>query len=224
MSSTVVFTINSTTTLDVTGNDFSNRHDAQGPRRHRRSQAATINLAGNYWGSTVIATIDGEDRRPSTNATCPLSSFSPLSTVPAARRRPRLGDVQPDESDFQPHRDREHHAGVAINEGTETFTILNGTQTSARPRPPAGGKRIGHGQLYAPAGTPAGQYIIEANYSGSDNYLPSTDSDPLSDRRSRAGPPRPSAVLRRLSAPPRTRSITFSAQVAARPALSTKGS
>jgi hypothetical protein len=59
-------------------------------------------------------------------------------------------------------------AGVAINEGTETFTIFNGTQIIGQTTAPA---NVSNGAVTAtytlPAGTAPGQYIIEASYSGS---------------------------------------------------------
>ena len=68
-------------------------------------------------------------------------------------------------------------AGVAINTGTETFTVLSGTEAIGQTTAPA---NVSNGQVTAqytlPAGTAAGQYFIEANYSGSTSYLPSTDA------------------------------------------------
>ena len=58
-------------------------------------------------------------------------------------------------------------AGVPINEGTETFTILNGTQAIGQTTAPV---NVSNGNVSAqytlPGNTPAGQYIIEASYSG----------------------------------------------------------
>src|SRR5262249_40864403 len=68
-------------------------------------------------------------------------------------------------------------AGVAINEGTETFTILNGNQVIGQTTAP---QQVSNGtvqvQYTIPAGTPAGQYFIQAVYSGSPQYRPSSDS------------------------------------------------
>ena len=68
-------------------------------------------------------------------------------------------------------------AGVPINEGTETFTILNGTQMIGQTTAPA---NVSNGNVSAqytlPGNTPAGKFIIEASYSGTVNYLPSVDT------------------------------------------------
>jgi hypothetical protein len=67
-------------------------------------------------------------------------------------------------------------AGLPINEGTETFTIYNGSQQIGQTTAAA---NVSNGNVSAvytfPGGTPPGQYIIEADYSGSANYLPATD-------------------------------------------------
>ena len=67
-------------------------------------------------------------------------------------------------------------AGGVISEGTETFAILNGTTQIGQTTSPV---QVQNGSATAsytlPGNTPPGQYIIEASYSGSVNYLPSTD-------------------------------------------------
>ena len=70
-------------------------------------------------------------------------------------------------------------AGVAINTGTETFTVLSGTQAIGQTTTPA---NVSNGQVDAQYAEPAGRnrglamYFIEATYSGSTSYLPSTDA------------------------------------------------
>ena len=69
-------------------------------------------------------------------------------------------------------------AGLVISEGTETFSIFNGTtqigQTTSAVQVENGSATASY---TLPAGTPTGLYTIAAYYSGSDNYLPSTDID-----------------------------------------------
>jgi hypothetical protein len=67
---------------------------------------------------------------------------------------------------------------VAINEGTVTFTILQGTQIIGQATAPA---NVSNGAVSAaytlPGGKPTGQYIIEASYSDSSgSYVSSIDT------------------------------------------------
>ncbi len=68
-------------------------------------------------------------------------------------------------------------AGIPIDGGTETFTILNGTTVIGQTTVPT---VVSNGNvmdvLYNLPTTPAGQYIIEASYSGTTSYLPATDT------------------------------------------------
>ena len=63
-----------------------------------------------------------------------------------------------------------------MNEGTETFTILQGSTTIGTPVTVnvVGGAASASYPL--PAGTAAGTYTIRADYSGTANLLSSTDS------------------------------------------------
>ena len=67
-------------------------------------------------------------------------------------------------------------AAGTVNEGTETFTILNGTTVDrhAGHRQRVAGRRRRHYVL--PAGTPGGTYIIQAVYNGTTNFLGYTDT------------------------------------------------
>ena len=68
-------------------------------------------------------------------------------------------------------------ADVPINEGTVTFTILNGTKVigqATTPAPVSNG--VATADYTLPGNTPVGKYVINASYSGTDLYLPSTDT------------------------------------------------
>ena len=68
-------------------------------------------------------------------------------------------------------------AGLVISEGTETFSIFNGTTQIGQTTTPV---QVENGSATAsytlPAGTHGGLYTIAAYYSGPINYLPSTDT------------------------------------------------
>src|SRR5207253_3161767 len=63
-----------------------------------------------------------------------------------------------------------------VGEGTETFTVLNGTTPVGSPITISvvGGSAAANYGL--PAGTPGGTYSLRAGYSGTGNYAGSTDS------------------------------------------------
>jgi hypothetical protein len=173
MSSTL--NINSGAVINITGNDFSNVPNkgvvAAGDAN------AHINLEGNYWGSTVIATIAAKIVDHSTNANLPTIDYQPfISGASGTSASPATTTFSPNSQTINLSATVSTTAGVAINEGTETFTILNGTQVIGQTTAPA---NVSNGAVTAtytlPAGTAPGQYIIEASYSGSSNYLPATD-------------------------------------------------
>ena len=68
-------------------------------------------------------------------------------------------------------------ADVPINDGTVTFTVLNGTQVIGQATAPV---TVTNGSVTAaytlPGDTPVGTYTIDASFSGTSLYLPSTDT------------------------------------------------
>ena len=66
-------------------------------------------------------------------------------------------------------------AGI-VSEGTETFTILNGTTAFGGPVTVNVTNGSASADYPLPAGTPAGSYIIQAVYSGTANFLGFTDT------------------------------------------------
>ncbi len=75
-------------------------------------------------------------------------------------------------------------AAGTVNEGTETFTILNGTTPIGSPVTVNVSAGAASAVYVLPAGTPAGTYIIQAVYNGTTNFLGFTDtSQHLVDQR-----------------------------------------
>ncbi len=67
-------------------------------------------------------------------------------------------------------------AAGTVNEGTETFTILNGTTVVGTPVNVNVAAGAASAVYVLPAGTPGGTYIIEDVYNGTTNFLGYTDT------------------------------------------------
>ena len=179
--STVVFSgklnVNSGATISITGDDFSNV-PAKGVVASGDANAK-IQMVGNYWGSTVIATIESKIVNHVTNAALPTIVYQPfVSGASGTAAAPATATFSPTDQTINLSATVSTTAGVAINEGQETFTILQGTQIIGKTTAPA---NVSNGAVTAtytlPGNTPAGQYIIEASYTDSaGNYLPAIDT------------------------------------------------
>ena len=170
--------VNSGATINISGDNFTNVGNqgivATGDPN------ATINLNYNYWGTTIPSQIEAKILDHSTDPTTrPTVSFDPFVTdTSSTAATPVSAIYSPSDQLITLNATVSDSAGTTVNEGTETFTILNGSQvigvtTTSVP--------VVNGAVSAtytlPGGTLPGQYIIEAQYSGSGgDYLPSTDS------------------------------------------------
>ena len=160
----------------ITGNDFSNV-GANGIVASGDPNAQ-IPFSGNYWGTTVIAQIAAKIDDHNDNANLPTIAYQPfVSGASGTVASPVSRTFSPTNQTVNLTATVSTTAGVAINEGTETFTILNGTQVIGQTTAP---QNVSNGAVMAvytlPGNTSAGQYIIEASYSGTANYLPSIDT------------------------------------------------
>ena len=169
------------TSPTITGNNFSNLGNngivASGDPN------AQIPLIGNYWGTTVIAQIAAKIDDHNDNANLPTIVYQPfVSSASGTVASPASATFSPaDQTISLSATVSTSPGGVAINGGTETFTILNGTQVIGQTTAPA---QVSNGLVTAeytlPGNTPPDQYIIDASYSGYTNgtvsYLPSTDT------------------------------------------------
>ena len=171
-----VFTINSNTTINIAGNDFSKLTTPNGLIA-AGNPSATINVAGNYWG-TNVAGIDAIIDDHNKNANLPTVNFQPfISYSSGTSANPATVTFSTDSQTFNLTASVTTTAGLVISEGTETFSVFNGTTQIGQTTSPV---QVENGSATAsytlPAGTQAGLYTIVANYSGSANYLPSTDT------------------------------------------------
>jgi hypothetical protein len=168
--------INSNTTISIAGNDFSNLKNPNGLVASGDPNA-TITLSGNYWGTSDPVQIGKIIQDHNDDPTRPTVNFSPyVSGASGTSASAVTATFGPTDQTLTLSATVTTTAGVPINEGTETFTIWNGTQQIGQTTAPA---NVSNGNVQAtwtlPGNTPAGQYIIEADYSGSLNYLPATD-------------------------------------------------
>ena len=195
-----VLAINSNTSINISGNDFSHLANPNGLVASG-DPSATINVPGNYWGTTDPVKIGKIIDDHNDNASLPTVNFQPyVSSGSGTSANPATVTFKPTDQTVNLSATVTTTAGLAINEGTEAFSIWNGTQqigqtTISQP--------VSNGNVAAtftlPGTTPAGQYIIEADYSGSPNYLPSTDIlhfltvNPAATNTTSTGRKRPSA-------------------------------
>ncbi len=171
-----VFTINSNTTINITGNDFSELTTPNGLVA-AGDPSATIQLPGNYWGTDVAgieAIIDDHNK----NANLPTVNFQPyVSNSSGTSASPTTVTFSPTDQPVLLTASVTSTPGLVISEGTETFAIFSGTTQIGQTTSPVDVENGSATASYTlPAGTQAGLYTIEANYSGSDNYLPATDT------------------------------------------------
>ncbi len=172
--------VGTTTNPTITGDDFSNVGN-QGIVAIGDPNAS-IPLSGNYWGTSVISAIEAKILDHNTDSSRPTIDYQPfVSTASGTSADPATAPFSTtDQTVSLTATVSTSPAGVAISGGTETFTILNGTQVIGQTTTPA---QVSNGSATAqytlPGNTPAGQYIIEASYSGysgsSESYLPATD-------------------------------------------------
>ncbi len=172
-----VLAINSNTTINISGNDFSHLTNPDGLVASGDPNA-TINVPGNYWGTTDPVQIGNIIEDHNDNASLPTVNFQPyVSGVSGTSANPASKTFSPSDQTVNLSATVTTSAGLAINEGTETFSIWNGTQQVGQTTAP---QPVSNGNVSAtftlPGNTPVGQYIIEADYSGSSQYLPSIDT------------------------------------------------
>jgi hypothetical protein len=161
----------------VTGNDFSavgnNGIIASG------GSDAQIPFSGNYWGTGVLSQVQAKILDSYTNPSLPTVVFQPyVSFTSGTVASAASATYSPSDQVVTLSATVSDSEAVPVNEGTETFTILNGSQvigSTTTPVPVVNGSASASYTL--PGGTRPGQYTIEAEYSGSGgDFLPSADS------------------------------------------------
>ena len=146
-------TINSGATINISGNDFSGV-GSEGVIAAGVS-TAMIDLEENYWGSTDSTTIEKLIDDHHVSSSLPTIEFNPVwATNNGTIATPETVYFSPDDQTFNLSATVSTTGGIPITGGTETFTILNGTQMIGQTTSARGGReRDGLGLLHA-----AGRY------------------------------------------------------------------
>jgi hypothetical protein len=159
----------------ITGDDFSAVGDdgiiASG------GSAAQIPFSGNYWGTSVPTAIQAKIEDSFSNPSLPTVVFQPVGYTSGTVASATSVTYSPSDQVVTLSATVSDSAAVAVNEGMETFTVLNGgavigSQVTVR---------VVNGAASAsytlPGGTLPGQYTIEAEYSDSGGeFQPTVDS------------------------------------------------
>ena len=180
--------IQSGATIDISGNNFGNVGQegivASGDAR------ATINLEHNYWGTSSVPEIQAkilDHAIDSARPTVDFQNFVNHRSVTAAN--PASATSSSSDQAVTLGATVTDLAGLPINEGTVTFTILKDNQVIGQPTASATVAFGSASITYTlPAGTAPGQYVIEADYSGAatDYFLSSDTSHFLTVNRGTA--------------------------------------
>jgi hypothetical protein len=171
------FAINSAATITVTGNDFSNIGASSVIASGDPN--ATIILINNYWGTTNPVQIAAKIKDHTTDATRPTISYQPFIGAVAATTAASASATYNLTAQTVALSAAVTSTTGAVNEGTETFTILNGAAVVGSPVTVNVLNSLASANYTLPAGTAAGQYVIQATYSGTGNFVGSTDSSHL---------------------------------------------
>ena len=123
--------INSAATITITSNDFTSSAasvEAAGV------STATINISNNYWGTTNTATIAAKITDHTKDATRPTVVFSPpLSIKPADIVASNASILASAAAQNVTLNAAVLSPSATVNEGTATFTLLNGAATVGTP-------------------------------------------------------------------------------------------
>ncbi len=175
------FSINSSTTINIVGNDFSGV-GSEGVIATGTS-TAQIPLTENYWGTTDPTAIQDlildHYQAPTTRPTIVFQPFwssnsgtiaSPVTVIYSSSQQNVTLTAAVSTT-----------GGIPISGGTETFTILNSSnQQVGQTTAPANVSNGSVSSVYTlPGGTAVGQYTIEASFSGGGGYPASTDTSQL---------------------------------------------
>ncbi len=173
------FNVNSGATVNIVYNDFSNMANqsvvASG------TQGSTIVMEHNFWArrprpASRRKILDGNTAptsgRPIVDFQNWLKGSSGTEAIPLATT------FSPTVQTINLTANVTTTGGVTITEGTETFTILNGTEVIGTTTAPVnvGANGSATATYTLPKETAAGVYIIEANYLGSADYPPAVDT------------------------------------------------
>ncbi len=162
-------------TISISGNDFS-ALGAEGVIA-TGATGTDIPLDHNYWGTSDLSQIEDKILDEHVNSNLPTVNVQPFVNATEISAAPAQASEGAADQTVNLSATLSTPANVPINEGTVTFTIMNGAQVigqATTPAPVSGGAVTAAYTL--PGNTPVGNYVIDASYSGTALYLPSTDT------------------------------------------------
>ncbi len=161
-------------TISISGNDFSsisnNNIVASG------DPAASIDISGNYWGTTNTATIAAKIVDHTTNVNLPTIVYQPILSGAGTTQATSTSVTYSSLAQNVALSAVVTSGGSPIDGGTETFTILQGTTQIGNPLTVNVLSGAASGNYPLPAGTVVGTYTIQAVFNGNANYLGFTDA------------------------------------------------
>jgi Ca2+-binding RTX toxin-like protein len=166
--------VNSGASVNAHSDDFSS---ASAAVVASGASTATIDLTNNFWGTLNTTQIAAKITDHTKNSSLPTVLYQPFLTENAtATYAANASAIYSTSAQTVNLTATVIGAGKIVNEGTETFTILSGATTVGSPVT----VNVVNGAAAAPYGLPpgttGGTYTIQAVYSGTSNFLGSSDS------------------------------------------------
>ena len=161
--------------ISISGNDFSAVGD--GGVIATGATGTSIPLDHNYWGTSDQSVIQTKIDDSFNNSNLPTVVFEPFVNATETAAQSAQASFGTAGQTINLTATVSTPADVPINDGTVTFTVLNGTQVIGQATAPV---TVTNGSVTAayslPGNTAVGTYTIDASYSGTSLYLPSTDT------------------------------------------------
>ncbi len=171
-------TINSGTTVSVTGSSFAN-----GTVVASGDSTATINLTNNYWGTTTTAQIEAKITDHHVNSNLPTVSFTPFLSAATPPGAVTTIVASSTAATFNANASQSVTLSASLTSGsvkpgagTVTFILVNGTSMIGNPVTANVSSGSASTTILLPAGTLGGTDTILAIYNGTASYLGSMDA------------------------------------------------
>ena len=164
--------INSGATIDITSDDFTN-----GTVVASGAANATISLINNFWGTLNTTQIAAKITDHTKNSSLPTVLYQPFLTENATATYAANASIIYNANAQTVTLSATVISGEGpVNGGTETFTILNGSNVIGTPVTSNVVSGAASGTYTIPTGTLGGVYTIQAVFSGTSTLSGSSDS------------------------------------------------
>ncbi len=170
--------INSGAAISISQNDLTNIPGSNKGIVASGATGTTINVENNYWSNLTPSQISAKITDYYTNSSLPQVLFQPTLAIKPATTLASPANVPYNASvqNLTLTATVTSPSGT-VNEGTETFTILNGSSPVGNPVTVNVSNGVATTTAYSiPGGTAVGTYTIQAAYSGTSNYSGYTDT------------------------------------------------